>query len=299
MRSAHRHDRVTTVDRPLWAIPLSMLLTGLLAVTIGAVGAVTANRSGSAAADRAVRITGTGLLQQRPDGPIVLCAGTAGVTQPASCGTTISVTGVSWRDVPGAALHAGITEGWATLTGTWGDDILRVDTVEPAEAIALAPARRIPDQLCVEPGGTPPPDGHSSGPDPAMMESLPGYQGHWVTDGGTPSGGDGTVSVHNVAVRGNVPQAERLIRESFSGPLCVGTLPGATHAELTAAMARLTPQFAGLGLLSGTPSLAGGWAGLNLQVFVATPEVRAQIDDVLGPEVSRWTTVRGQFRVVG
>ena len=97
MRSTDLDDRRSTADPPLWTIPLAMLLVGLLAVTVGVVGALASGRTGG---DRTVRITGTGLVQQRPDSPMVLCVGASGDSEPASCGTTVALTGVSWRDVP-------------------------------------------------------------------------------------------------------------------------------------------------------------------------------------------------------
>lgn len=298
MRSDSDDEQATTAGPPMWALPLAMLLVGLMAVAAGAVAALTGGWFGGFGGERTVRITGTGLLQQRPDGPIVLCVGAVGDAEPATCGTTVAVTGVSWNAVPEVATHAGTTEGWATLTGVWSDGVLHVDTVEEPRSRTVLPAETFPQQLCLDPGGSTSVTAPGARPDPALLEQLPGFQGYWVTDGGTPSGGDGTVLVHNVAVRGNVDQARQQIRQSFDGPLCVGTIPGMTQAEAQEAMAKLTPQFADLGLLSGHPSLSGGWAGLDLEVFVVTPDVQQEINDILGPEMARWTTVRGQFRVV-
>lgn len=298
MRDAQPEPRTGTVGPPLWTVPLAMLLCGLFAVAVGSVGALTGGWLGNAPKERALRITGNGLLQQRPDGPIVLCLGASGESRPAVCSSTVALTGVTWHQVPNPVDFNGTTEGWASLTGTWSNGVLQVSDVAPPRLVTPVPVQATPDQLCIEAGGSASPTKTHTAPDPALLTSIPGYQGDWVTDGGTPSGGDGTVSVHNVAVRGDVAQATRLIRQQYDGPLCVGTIPGATHAELTSAMAQLSASTVELGLLDVHTTLAGGESGLDLDVFVVTPEIKRSIDAMVGPEVAPWLTVRGQFQVI-
>lgn len=298
MRTA-RPSRRSDVGPPSWTVPLAMLLCGLFAVAVGTVGAMTGGWIGGPAKDRALRISGNALLQQRPDGPIVLCLGASGESRPAVCSSTVAVTGVSWSAVSNSATFDGTTEGWAMLTGMWSKGILAVEAVEAPRLATPTPVQSVPDQLCIDAGGTPATNGTPEvGPDPAVLESIPGFQGYWVTDGGTPSGGDGTEAVHNVAVQGDVDRAQQIIREHYNGPLCVGTIPGATRVELSNALTQLGRQFAELGLLSGKPSLVGGRAGLDLVVLVVTPEVERRIELAVGPDVAPWTTVRGQFHVV-
>lgn len=240
-----------------------------------------------------VRITGTGFLQQRSGEPTRLCVGAVGESFPVTCFTTVPVEGVDWDRVPGAQTHAGVREATATITGLWRDGVLHVETIA-APAAPPASAAELP-MLCAAPTGqrlgT-----LDDGIDPSV-EQAPGYQATWISQ--PTSGPYAGQTIVNLAVTGDRDAAEKLVRRSFAGLLCVGTIPGPTARELAAAQERVSTQLARLPVLATSYGpRTDGRNTLEVQVFLATDQVTDRVRAVVGDTLWTWTTVTGQFRVV-
>lgn len=243
-----------------------------------------------------LRITGIGYFQQRGDDPPVMCIGGVGESLPAHCTVTVPVTGLDWDQVPDANEHGETREGEAIVIGLWQDGVLAVESV----AKAVHPDRPVGErfvQLCNRPStGTDRP-GMDRGPDLAALEALDGYQAGWVTH---PAGrsGAGSPTVFNIATTGDPSEAARIARQSYGGPLCVGSIAGPTDRALRAATERLQEQRAALTILYSASGVTGRQNGLSVGVFIATDAVVARIHDVVGADIARWTTVDGQFRTL-
>lgn len=243
------------------------------------------------------RIQGVGLLQQKPGQATVLCVGAIGASLPSACSMTIPVDGVDWATVPHASEHNGTKEASVQVTGRWDGTTLQVDGLARPGGDTTGPIVFGP--LCDNPSGTPPTGTDVADQDaPAGVESLPGFQAMWVTDAGT------VRQVWHVAVTQDVAGAESRIRRSFAGPLCVGTIPGPTAAELEAAAQRVmgVRDDPNVRLLSLGPGLRPGAEpvnGLDVRVFLATDEVRRVLENAVGPDVAPWLVIEGQFAVIG
>lgn len=249
-----------------------------------------------------VRITGEGRLHQDGDGPIRLCVGSASALMPPPepCGQSVPITGVDWQQVPGVERYGAVTQASVTITGTWGDGVLAVDSVTvptPLEDV-------IPEwpPLCDNPTGDRNADPYGS-PDGVAMEALPGYQASWVTY--PKEGPNAGRVVYHLAVTRDTAAAAEVARRGYPGLLCVGTLPGPPLTVLTAAAEHLGAEVTRLnepglvlyGISAG--ALIDGHVGLRVDTFVATAEKVARVKELVGPEVAPWVTVVGEFRIIG
>ena len=145
------------------------------------------------------------------DGP-ELCLGPVAESYPPQCGG-IALADFDFGDV-GAEQAAGVTWGTYALTGTYDGTTFTVtrsipaalyDTVVPPQGEPLAAA-------CTDPEAPDPSRATSQDLDAVLnaASALPGYALAWLTD-----------DTVNVAVTEDAAGAERTLRDSWGGPLCV------------------------------------------------------------------------------
>ena len=214
--------------------------------------------------DQLYRVTAT-VLESPEHGP-QLCDAVA-ESYPPQCGGP-DVVGWDWSAVE-AESAAGTTWGYYTLVGTW--DGQRFTPVEVREPDPEEPVEQ-PDFTtpCREPAGEVARDQTAS--QAALNEALAraataeDYAGAWV---------DG--SVLNLRFTGNLEEREQWIREVWSGPLCV-TEAEHTEAQLIEIQERLQQEVPGI-LGSSTDVVSNT---VTARVFVATPELQADLDEQYG-----------------
>jgi hypothetical protein len=214
--------------------------------------------------DRRYRVSAT-VLESPEHGP-QLCDAVA-ESYPPQCGGP-DVVGWDWSEVE-AESAAGTTWGYYTLVGTW--DGQRFTPVEVREPSPSEPVEQ-PDFTtpCPEITGDVALDETAS--QAALDEALAraataeDYAGAWV---------DG--SVLNLRFTGNLEEREQWIREVWGGPLCV-TAAEHTEAELIEIQERVQQEVPGI-LGSSTDVVSNT---VTARVFVATPELQADLDEQYG-----------------
>lgn len=240
-----------------------------------------------------VLVTRSTILQE-PGGQPQLCLGGVAESYPPQCGGP-EVVGLDWADVPGREEASGVTWGEAFVVGTYDGERFTLTEPPSAEPPAgweppEAPPSDFP-QLCDDPhrGGDEGFDPNSEtgmaaqGELGAMLESLEGYVGSWVSDGS---------SFFNVLVTGDAEQAHAALREVWPGPLCVEQRDVATADDLQAAQEALHAGAAADLVLS---SGAGGTDGLlHVGVVLADPATVGTIHELVSP----WLTPE-QVKVTG
>lgn len=245
-----------------------------------------------------VRVSGQGMLNQKGDGPLQLCVGPIGASHPATCGRTVEFTGLTWQQVPWADRIGDVTQTMVTVTGTWRDGVLAVDSV--TKPVLPSPGPPTPDLsgLCDNPSGDRDADPYEL--DGAAFEALPGYQALWVTypkDG--PNAGR---TVYHLAVTHDTAGATVAVRRSFRGLLCVGTIPGPPLKALMSASEKLTRDADAAGqrplILTVSAGLADGRNGLVVTTVAATAQEVARVNELVGSDVAPWVTVVGEFRII-
>lgn len=254
---------------------------------------------GAAPGKSAMRITGNAFVQQHPGQPAKLCVGAVGMSLPATCLGTVPVDGLDLTAAPWLPVtETGVIEGSASVTGIWRDGTLLVETL--AEPVLEEPEPIDFPQLCSDPKGD-----QAAGPFSATdssFEQVDGYQQLWITY--PTSGPYAGQTLVNLATLGDQAAAEARIRRIWTGPLCLGSLPGPTSAVLRAAQQRVTEQLGAdrtgpeLLVLSVSAGLANGRNGLDIGVFLVTDEMTARMRETVGDDVWPWTSLTGQFRVV-
>lgn len=254
-----------------------------------------------------IHLTGAGLFQQVGDGPIRLCHGPMALAWDVRCGSSVEVVGLQWRQIFMVRHYeSGLTEGVARWTGIWSHGRLTVRSVSRIDVVLEAPPTipppspvRLRPELCSEPVGDPRTD--SSLPDAATLASIPGYQLSWTTSrrSGPP---DGRTVLHLV-VSDDAPAATEAVRRHYGGLLCViAARPPTTEQSLDTANRVLMalyggqrPEVALHGV--GWGGLADGFPAVEIGVFVVTPAVLAEVEQLVGPDMAPWTVVVGDIGI--
>jgi len=173
------------------------------------------------------RRVGVGMLLLQVDGkPMMLCRMAMSSDPPQCSGPT--VTGVDWSQIPWK--ERVLTTTFASvdvvgvLNGTALDSTMAVEQIgHPGTLLVTSdrpPDFSMPAMTCLRSSDRGGPPTLESG-----LESVSGYQGLWV---------DGQRIY--VATLADPLSVEKQVRAlGYQGPLCVGTLPGPSHAELAAA----------------------------------------------------------------
>jgi hypothetical protein len=108
------------------------------------------------------RVTATGRVVQVPDRPTRFCAPVAEASvgyapgmepPPAYCDFGVNLTGADLAGLTNRREKEGAVEGWATITGTYADGTVTVETQEPAPATGSQPATHNVQPPCDEPPG--------------------------------------------------------------------------------------------------------------------------------------------------
>lgn len=178
----------------------------------------------------AVRTT----LFEDDDGRPGLCVGAIGQSYPPYCGLDlIPTSGLEWSDLTSAGNDLEVYSP-VTLIGIFDEEVFVVSEIfdwDDPEAPQNPHHDREPD-LYLEPLCADPIQGEGSfNPElKSVMEGLPGYQSSWW--------GSTDQSFH-VAVAQDVDGAIEVLRQATEESFCVGSLPGPTHAEVSAARERV------------------------------------------------------------
>lgn len=240
-----------------------------------------------------VLVRGVGFLQQKPGDVTRLCLGGVTLAQPMECHAFVPTENVDWAQVGFATTTAGTKEAPALVEGRWDGRTLFVSSIDvpPTTPVATHAPASDPKPLCDNPGG-----GSTSSDDgPAGASLLPGYQGEWIT-----TAADGA-TVWNVAVTHDAAAAERTLREHFTGPLCVGTVPGPSLTEAEAAVQRIKGLYADLDVHITNVLAHPGPEGVRItvDVFLAPDDVIAKIKQAAGADLEARLTITPQFAIVG
>lgn len=232
-----------------------------------------------------------------PGEDVGVCLGVVAESLPPQC-RTIPVTGITWGEVPWAETAAGVTFGDAIIVGTFDGTTFQATTVhrhdDPAAPQPPDPGSQsdLP-RLCEAPtSGTGSP---STDALVAVVESLPGYQGLWVSPDQV---------TFNVAVAQDIEGARTAVAAAFGGEFCVGTVDGPTDEAMGAAQQALEPLTLGPLMQDPPADLNDGdsiWGashtvtarGNRLQVDVVrqSPELLDDVKSLVGPEVWEYTDV--------
>lgn len=246
--------------------------------------------------DQLYQVSAT-VLESPEHGP-QLCDAVA-ESYPPQCGGP-DLVGWDWSEVE-AESAAGTTWGYYTLVGTW--DGQRFTPVEVREPDPEEPVEQ-PDftSPCPEPEGGWAPVDPDTATQAALDEALAraatadDYAGSWVTwpDGNAavdqmPT--DPSQLVLNLKFTGDLAEREQWIREVWGGALCVSEAAH-TEAELIEIQERLQQEVPGI--LSSSPDVVSNT--VTAQVYVATPELQAQVDEEYGEGT---VTLKGWLQPVG
>lgn len=221
--------------------------------------------AGDGGADDRYRVQAT-VLEDASHGP-QLCDAVA-ESHPPKCGGP-DVVGWDWSAVDAASAR-GTTWGSFSLVGTWDGKRFTL-TGKPAPAAPQPPPGSEPDLTTP----CPEPDGGWRAPDPAKADdtardrarqraaALDGYAGSWV---------DGDVL--NLRFTGDVDRAEREVRRTWGGPVCV-TAAEYSEAELSRIQRRID---------TGVPNLRASAVdparnAVTARVTVATPALQRELDE--------------------
>lgn len=226
------------------------------------------------------RVASGALLLQVDGGQLLLCVGPVAQSLPPRC-TGHVVSGVNWDQITWKERQATTT--WATvdvvavLSGTGFSSSIAVQQIGPFGTFVVTSDRQAPDptlpsMTCLRSSDL---GGITEGA--TGTETVSGYQAAWVNARG-----------YNVATVANPATVEKQVRAlGYRGPLCVGALPGPSHAELAAAQQAIVT----LDGVSGTSIDAGDPVHLEVEVVVSTPEVVAQIKALVAAKSPTGTVV--------
>lgn len=282
------------MNRPTAWLPLPVAAALLAAlVGCGEQNAAVADPDGDPDGQR-YQVSAT-VLEASETGP-QLCHAVADSLPPQCTGP--EVVGWDWAAVE-AESAGGTTWGSYLLTGTW--DGARFTLTEPAQPDGGSQQPGEPDQPdftspCPEPAGgwrpVDPATATQAGLDAALALAAedPGYAGGWVDQSyldqaGQPdpddleqAANDPTKLVLNLRFTGDQQAREEPVRQVWGGALC---LTGAEHteAELLDIQQRVHEDFPGLVFGSGPDPVANT---LSVQLFVATEELQAELDQRYG-----------------
>jgi hypothetical protein len=219
-----------------------------------------------------VRTRGLVTVLDDGDGP-EMCLGPVAESYPPQCGGP-AIEGFEWGDV-GAEEAAGVRWGSYALTGTFDGTTFTVTDAIPAALYDAMPEEPVDglEAACSEPGGA---GGAMTSPEDmdatlAAASALPGYASTWLT-------GD-TI---NVAVTEDADGAERTLRKTWGGGLCVTTVEQ-TDADLNAINQELQAALGSSLLTSG--SLAPD--SLDAQVVFDDGSVQDWVDATYGEDLVR------------
>ncbi len=233
------------------------------------------------------------LVLQRQGGPVEVCVGPVVLTIPPQCDHTVRVAGLDWGALPWRQNQAGVT--WAEDVAMWGAytaGVFSVTSVSRGGAAGEASSTlHAQDSLCPAPSGDPtaplPPNVDLN----SLLASSPGFQGAWVTTAPSGSGTD----VLNIATRADRGALERLVRTYYAGPLCIGTVPGPSRADLTSAQATLQQARTELSLVSSAATVSSDGSILTVVVVVRTPEVEQRARSLVRADVASALRFRSVF----
>ncbi len=173
--------------------------------------------------DGPVRTSGLVTVLDPGTGP-QMCLGAIAESYPPQCGGP-AIEGFEWGDV-GAEKASGVTWGSYALTGTFdGTTFTATDAIPAALYDAVAqPQEEALGAACETPATTDPAKATPEDLDAtlAAASALPGYATTWLTG-----------NTINVAVTDDEAGAEKTLRRTWGGPLCVTTVER-TDADLNA-----------------------------------------------------------------
>ncbi|WP_110182167.1 hypothetical protein [Nocardioides solisilvae] len=212
--------------------PVAALLVALLALTAcGADDPVADDPTPSAptsptavpAAEGEVTTLGPVLVLDQGDQPVA-CLGGAAESLPPQCEGT-RLEGWEWEEHPEHESTGGVRWGDFALTGTWDGTVLEVTEAVPAAGYdGEWPGDETPGTPCPEPAGgwqvEDPARTSGATLDEVLRRAgqLPGYAEAWLDTNDITKPEE---TVVNVRVTQDVARAEKTLRRTWGGPLCV------------------------------------------------------------------------------
>lgn len=248
------------------------------------------------------------------DGAVALCTSVL-QSYPPVCGGAVALSGWEWDAVPAAFETAsGVRWGEYVVTGRYDAEVgsLAVASVGPPPKETPAdPAGPIVPSACQEPEGgwqVTDPDRATQqalGSASALAAELDGFGRVWVDRSMVPPAPVGAdplaeldwAAAHvdrqvlNVALRGDLAAAERILAEAWGGPLCVSATAH-TAAEIEAMQAAVMADAGADLLLSTVADPAAGTIHL-LVAHDAGGALQSMFDETYGPGAVEVSSVLG------
>ncbi|HVL80741.1 MAG TPA: hypothetical protein VM840_04015 [Actinomycetota bacterium] len=221
----------------------------------------------------------SGTVIEAPGREPNLCVGGVMESLPPQCGG-LQVRGWTWDGLPGVESQGGTTWGDAYVRGTYdGDSFTLVAPPEPPRPVGDPPPEVDLRPACEDPQAV---DPQATGWRGVPHEDVPGLAALWVTD---PRGGEGPYVVSAIVRPGSRSEAERVLRSSWRGHLCVVERDQPLYSHLLQVQERAVPFLRQLGETPwvGSPDQRRGVVVVT--VTVAHAELQARLDEEFGAGV--------------
>ena len=233
-----------------------------------------------AAASDTVRSTGTVMVLDDGGGP-QLCVGAVAESMPPQC-EGLEMTGWDWADHPEHEEQSGTRWGEFQVTGTLDDTTFAVTDAVPADDASVPPVEEVDfSSPCPEPEGgwkVLDPERTTFETQEATVSAahrLPGYSDLWLdqTRVASPTN-DPRKLILNVRVTGDPAAAEKELRKTWGGMLCVSRAT-ASKEELEDIQDELAdqPQYVSSGVSLGA---------VHLRVLIDDSRLQQRLDETYG-----------------